>query len=692
MAKRISITNEHISAAIKHMEEKADWYKYIGTRHVIKHNDKVYQIRYVWAEARKQAGIKSEFDFEREKAIEELQKLGYEVSEVSEVNSFYKFKFLLRWFVWQLEVNKNLREGRTTSGQGSKGDKLKDLYELWHDYKDFQLNVKIESGFKKNTPTSNFIHCREVNINPIFNNEGFVEKLQIKEREIKENANGKKEWNNKESGSEYAVSDLELFKNEPPNDLLKRFYEEYKQKIEEFKKNENQNNGQNNNSKSDISLNTILYGPPGTGKTYHTAIYAIAICDGCSVESLKKLDYNNEILPRYQKLIEQERVVFTTFHQSYGYEDFIEGIKPQFDDTNGKKEIYYDCENGKFKDFCKSIDKTTWLDAAWNSLLNDVNSKGGKVEIQRFKCTKTLVWDRNKENFYDTKETMNNQFVNYDYIKALYENRFEKKIGSGTGGEKHYNSEALLKKLKEDYKDYEKYKDYIEYNKYNKVFIIDEINRGNISKIFGELITLIEDDKRDKMFVTLPYSKDPFTVPKNVYILGTMNTADRSIALMDTALRRRFDFVEMMPDTEIFKNIEVQGISIQKLLKTINDRIEYLYDREHTIGHAYFKEFINGTGDIDTLRRIFKNKIIPLLQEYFYDDYEKIQLVLGDNNISNNEERFIKEKNVPEGFSNTQYDEGLKFCINKDLFAPERFDDEKFIERVKNIYTNLQNV
>ena len=181
-------------------------------------------------------------------------------------------------------------------------------------------------------------------------------------------------------------------------------------------------------------------------------------------------------------------------------------------------------------------------------------------------------------------------------------------------------------------------------------------------------------------------------MPKNVYILGTMNTADRSIALMDTALRRRFDFVEMMPNTEIFENIDVQGISIQKLLETMNDRIEYLYDREHTIGHAYFKEFINGSDNIDILRRIFKNKIIPLLQEYFYDDYEKIQLVLGDNNISNNEERFIKEKNVPEGFSNTQYDEGLKFCINKDLFDPERFADEKFIERVKNIYTQSQNV
>ena len=138
----------------------------------------------------------------------------------------------------------------------------------------------------------------------------------------------------------------------------------------------------------------------------------------------------------------------------------------------------------------------------------------------------------------------------------------------------------------------------------------------------------------------LPYSKETFSVPKNVYILGTMNTADRSIALMDTALRRRFAFEEMMPETKLLKDLSVDGLNIQAMVETINRRIEVLYDREHTIGHAYFMvDDLN----IDKLAHIFKNKIIPLLQEYFYEDYEKIQWVLGDNDKTDESIKFIKK-------------------------------------------------
>lgn len=156
----------------------------------------------------------------------------------------------------------------------------------------------------------------------------------------------------------------------------------------------------------------------------------------------------------------------------------------------------------------------------------------------------------------------------------------------------------------------------------NYVLIIDEINRGNISKIFGELISLIEPSKREgeseELEVILPYSKENLTIPKNLYIIGTMNTADRSIALLDIALRRRFNFIEIMPQYDILKNEKIENIELDLLLSTINERIEFLLDREHIIGHSYFLNI----NTFEDLVQVFRNSIIPLLQEYFYDDFE----------------------------------------------------------------------
>ena len=210
--------------------------------------------------------------------------------------------------------------------------------------------------------------------------------------------------------------------------------------------------------------------------------------------------------------------------------------------------------------------------------------------------------------------------------------------------------------------------------KKNRVFIIDEINRGNISKIFGELITLIENTKRlgkpEETTAILPYSGKPFGVPDNVYILGTMNTADRSIAQIDTALRRRFSFVEMMPDTNVLEGIEVEGINIANMLDIINRRIEVLYDREHTIGHAFFTG-LRKEPTIEKLATIFKKSIIPLLQEYFYEDYKKIRLVLGDNR-KNEDAQFIIEKAHDYaalfGDVDVGLDDGYRYEINKNAF------------------------
>lgn len=219
----------------------------------------------------------------------------------------------------------------------------------------------------------------------------------------------------------------------------------------------------------------------------------------------------------------------------------------------------------------------------------------------------------------------------------------------------------------------------------NYVIIIDEINRGNISKIFGELITLIEPSKRlfsddineHPKQVTLPYSKKLFGVPKNLYILGTMNTADKSIALLDSALRRRFSFTEMSPKSEIVEQlIKIENIDIKLLFETINNRIEFLIDKDHTIGHSYFLKIINNQS-VEGLALIFKNEIIPLLTEYFYGDFEKIQLILGDNKDWKSESGnkfFIKKLDQQKTLFGKDeliegFDEKKVFSLNEDLFG-----------------------
>lgn len=308
-------------------------------------------------------------------------------------------------------------------------------------------------------------------------------------------------------------------------------------------------------------LNQILYGPPGTGKTYNTIKKAIEIIEG----NIDNNEDRDELKKRFDNYIENGQIKFITFHQSYSYEEFIEGLKAESDENNN---IKYEIKDGVFKDICEK-------------------AKNIKIE-----------------------------FKNY-------------------------------------------------------VLIIDEINRGNISKIFGELITLIEPSKRigakDSIAVELPYSKKKFGVPSNLYIIGTMNTADRSIALMDMALRRRFDFIEMMPDYSLLKDIKIDDIEIATMLKAINERIECLYDRDHMIGHAYFI----GIKSMEELSDVFRNRIIPLLCEYFYDDWEKIRLILADDQKDENCQ-FIKEKdiNLEELFSGDLEDvvEKKLYEINSDAF------------------------
>lgn len=456
--------------------------------------------------------------------------------------------------------------------------------------------------------------------------------------------------------------------------------------------------------------NIILYGPPGTGKTYNTVKYAVAIIEEKSIEDIEAetvKDGYDAILKRYKEYKDNKQIAFTTFHQSYGYEEFIEGIKPVLEDDS--ENVKYTIEPGIFKEFCdraknpKLTSKVSKNIISGNPTIWKISLEGARENVTKSECFENgyirIGWDDEPERVFPETEcetdTVRDILIDFqdnlaigDIVLSLYDMHHIDGIGIVTGEYEYDRSlrsyrrkrevQWLVKNIKENIFELngkkqltlrslyklnrlsindiipiiEKYSSHetveVEENTKKYVFIIDEINRGNISKIFGELITLIETSKRlgmkEEIKTFLPYSKKEFGVPSNVYILGTMNTADRSIALLDTALRRRFKFIEMLPNSNVLENVNVEGINIKALLDKINKRIEVLYDREHTIGHAYFMSLTDDP-TIENLANIFKNSIIPLLQEYFYEDYKKIQLVLGDNN-KEEEFKFIRSANI----------------------------------------------
>lgn len=332
--------------------------------------------------------------------------------------------------------------------------------------------------------------------------------------------------------------------------------------------------------KFNSSLNQILYGPPGTGKTYHTINHALAILKGdesfLNDENFPR-DKLHDLINEYKQ---RNQIRFVTFHPSFTYEDFVEGIKPTLQESDDEQtNISYEIQPGIFKQICDSA-----------SAASDLAEK------------------------------------------------------------KRY------------------------------VLVIDEINRGNIPSIFGELITLIESDKRaggkEETSVILPYSKDetPFKVPSNLYIIGTMNTADRSVEALDIALRRRFEFKSYYPDSSKVRQPDNFEVDLKALLTTINDRIEYLLDRDHTIGHSFFMDLYKSTTPEKDLQLIFKNKIIPLLEEYFYGQLQNIGLVLGSD------------------FINSKFKEAHSTTLFPKNFSPQETPSERVVYRIVDptTFTTLQ--
>ncbi len=508
---------------------------------------------------------------------------------------------------------------------------------------------------------------------------------------------------------------------------------------------------------TNFNKNIILYGPPGTGKTLYTALYAIAIIEGKSLgeleDELRLEDGFENIFDRYKKYKKEELIEFVSFHQSYSYEEFIEGIRPKLQEDDSEQsgeenslDLTYEIRDGLFKAFCDKAKNDYKLSDTGESSL-DINNNVWKVSLYgtgdnpiRRECLENghirIGWDdygkdiTDDMDYYQGGARVLNAFINKmdigdlvvscysatttdaigvlrseyewddDYeefnrlrkvewlVRGIEENIVEINAGKRMSNQSIYKLNASASDIMEIV---DKHIDRennlnkkIEKNNKKHVFIIDEINRGNISQIFGELITLIEPSKRigraEELRARLPYSNESFGVPDNVYIIATMNTADRSIAMLDTALRRRFYFKEMRANPTLLGGVYIEGLSLETMLRNLNRKIAILFDREHEIGHSFFIPLIKEP-EIELLASIFENSVIPLLQEYFYEDYEKIALVLGDNKKEDSSKMIIRledeSKDVLFGPTELDLDEGEVYEIN--LEALNNIETYKYI-------------
>ncbi|RLA50039.1 MAG: hypothetical protein DRR42_14215 [Gammaproteobacteria bacterium] len=372
-----------------------------------------------------------------------------------------------------------------------------------------------------------------------------------------------------------------------------------------------------------IPLNTILYGPPGTGKTYHTVNKALEILDPDFLSA--NHDNRSALKARFDELKAQDRIAMVTFHQSFSYEDFVEGLRAETDDDGN---IHYRVHDGIFKRLCNRNTAISAMD--FDKAVSELQAQADETPVQLKTTTgksfEVRYFGGSTFSINPASSTGEKYYpASIEHLRKLYLH------GESEGMYNPSYVKGILAYLRENYNLEEPN---LAQEVSASVLIIDEINRGNVASIFGELITLLEESKRkgsdEELSATLPYSGDTLSVPDNLYVVGTMNTADRSLAVLDTALRRRFDFEAMYPDSDVLSGIIVEGIEIKRLLEAINQRISILYDREHLIGHSFFMNLTSGSTVLD-LKRIFVKNILPTLEEYFFEDWNRIRQVLGDH-------------------------------------------------------------
>ena len=480
------------------------------------------------------------------------------------------------------------------------------------------------------------------------------------------------------------------------------------------------------NRKGQHALNTILYGPPGTGKTYATTRRSVEICD---VEAAPQ--DNDAVRARYGELLEEGRIEFVTFHQSYGYEEFVEGLRPTAAEAQGGG-MRLRVVDGVLKRIADRARRVPTLGARriFKMALGDSASSGGTPQDDSLfaKCIDSdsvileyggdIDWsdpryDNRKEILERWRRDRNPTATAFDRdVQAMRRFRVSMRPGDIIVASDGYEHFRAVGEVSGDYEFHpgqdglhhrravrwcwhvrDREGDSVSVFKSGRfkhgpinrmkpanpaglarylggdinaersyVLVIDEINRANVSKVMGELITLLEEDKRDgavnEVTAMLPYSGERFTLPSNLHILGTMNTADRSIALLDTALRRRFRFEEILPEPDLLSEAaERTGVDLPRVLRAINERIEYLVDRDHLIGHAWFMN----AETRDDLDAVMRHNIIPLIAEYFYDDWSKVRAVLGGAEYFVTRERL----NAPPGLESDTGDERYRWAVQE---------------------------
>ena len=477
----------------------------------------------------------------------------------------------------------------------------------------------------------------------------------------------------------------------------------------------------------DDPLNLILYGPPGTGKTYSVQRMAVEIIEGGTSDMP-----DQEVATRFHRHRDERRVEFVTFHPSYSYEEFVEGFR--YDPEVGIPIL----RDGVFKQLAErainphqrpyvSEGAQIWkvsLGGQSDAHIFERSIKNSEIAIGWFPdCDLTGMNEEQIRQLFEERdqggETNNIRSVNSlvneiregDYVAVLKDQRTIRAIGVVKGeydykdkysdyphtrpvdwldkrehdiyemnGSKYIGSPTIYRLSRTSLQDFVTLLPDQNPASEPYVLIIDEINRGNLSRIFGELITLLEPDKRkgapNELSVRLPYSQQQFSVPRNLYVIGTMNTADRSIALLDVALRRRFDFMEMMPQVEVIRDslsaltegesdqddpdgVELSPEQVElicSVFQILNRRITVLMDRDHQIGHSYFL----GVRSMTDLHQVLYHRVFPLLQEYFYNDRERLTRLLGR-----------REPNMGRGFVAVLDDEYRGAFTGEDVLIDE---------------------